>query len=81
MIEQCKWKVSQVNPFIPLLQIAPGAIWILVTDQQLKNMACFHTNSEEFLIVGINTKFNLEKLSVAVIANHHLLSKSSGESQ
>ena len=60
MIEQCKWKESQVDSFIPLLQIAPGAIWILVTDQQLKNMVCFCTNSEEFLNVRINTKFDLE---------------------
>ena len=72
MIERCKWKISQVNPFIPSLQSAPYAMCILVTDQQLNKMVCFCTNSEEFLIAGVDPKLNLGDFSITLSTYWHL---------
>ena len=55
-----------MNPFISSLQSAPDAMRIFVTDQQLNKMFCFCTNSEEFLIAGIDPKFNLGDFSITL---------------
>ena len=72
MIERCKWKKSRENPFIPSFQNAPNAMCILVTDQQLNKMVCFCTNNKEFLIAGIDPKFNLGDFSITLSTYRHL---------
>ena len=72
VMEECKKEQSQVDPFLRIVQAAPDAMCLLVSDRQLHDMARFCTDNDQCSILGIDPTFNLGEFSVTVTTYRHL---------
>ena len=72
VMEECKKEQSQVDPFLRIVQAAPDAMCLLVSDRQLHDVARFCTCADQCSILGIDPTFNLGEFSVTVTTYRHL---------
>ena len=61
------------NPFVRLVTSAPEPMSILSTNDQLKDVVCFCTSSEECSPLCVDPTFDLGDFSVTVTSYRHLL--------
>ena len=71
-MEQCKLQDGE-DKFVRTVTACPKLMCLLFPDQQLDDLVCFCTNSDEFYVVTIDPTFSLGDHSVTCITYRNLL--------